>query len=305
MYLGLRQKPKPSYQPTKVSHYGDRVILNRTQGNNLIKEIIESQKPSMICRFGAVELSAVVNYLQIKDKKVNYWYKDVLYSLENNAGFFPANKHTSQKFAEIYLECIKDIDLLGAWYNEGEDWITEKFCPNAHLAELESIEPYYHQIPWSVALEGKNVLVIHPFSDSIQKQFTENRENLFEDKNILPKFNLKVIKAVQSIADNKKEVKFKDWFEALEYMQNEITKVDFDVAIIGAGAYGLPLAHFIKKLGKQAIHLGGATQILFGVFGNRWKRIPIINEFQNEYWIRPAQHEIPKGAEKVEGSCYW
>ncbi|WP_274095727.1 hypothetical protein [Riemerella anatipestifer] len=40
------------------------------------------------------------------------------------------------------------------------------------------------------------------------------------------------------------------WFDALEDMKNKIDLVDFDVAIIGCGAYGLPLASYIKNKGK-------------------------------------------------------
>jgi len=45
-------------------------------------------------------------------------------------------------------------------------------------------------------------------------------------------------------------------------MKNEISEIDFDVAIIGAGAYGLPLASYIKEMGRQAIHMGGSTQMV-------------------------------------------
>ena len=50
----------------------------------------------------------------------------------------------------------------------------------------------------------------------------------------------------------------------------------FDVAIIGCGAYGMPLAAMLKQAGKQAIHLGGATQLLFGIKGKRWEEIKTI-----------------------------
>ena len=173
------------------------------------------------------------------------------------------------------------------------------------MYKRQALEPYYHENPWSEALAGKVVLVIHPFADAITKQYEQNRAKLFADSKILPTFILKTIKAVQSIADNKQQTPFKDWFEAHSHMCNQINATDFDVAIIGAGAYGLPLASHVKSLGKQAIHMCGATQILFGVFGSRWETNPIINGFQNAHWIRPSADETPKGAGKVENACYW
>ena len=46
-------------------------------------------------------------------------------------------------------------------------------------------------------------------------------------------------------------------------MYEECKQIDFDVAIIGCGDYGLPLAEKLKSHGKQVIHLGGATQLMF------------------------------------------
>lgn len=152
-------------------------------------------------------------------------------------------------------------------------------------------------------LENKKVLVISPFTDTIKKQY-EKRMLLFDDVTILPQFSeLITLKAVQSIHDAVDDLPFATWFEALNYMKDEIKKVDFDVAIIGCGAYGIFLADFCKSLGKKAIHLGGATQLLFGIIGRRWETE--YNITINEHWTRPDKNEKPKGYEKVEGGCYW
>ena len=124
--------------------------------------------------------------------------------------------------------------------------------------------------------------------------------------NILPEFELKTLKAVQTIAGEKDE-RFSTWFETLEYMFEETMKIDFDIAIIGCGAYGMPLAAKLKKAGKQAIHLGGATQLLFGIKGKRWEEnypSKIASCF-NEYWGYLADSEKPKNAGTVEMGCYW
>lgn len=141
-------------------------------------------------------------------------------------------------------------------------------------------------------------MVIHPFAETIKSQY-EKKEHLFDNKNVLPEFSLKTIKAVQSIAGTKTE--FVDWFEALESMKRQIAETDFDVAIIGCGAYGMPLAAYCKQLGKKAVHLGGATQLLFGIKGKRWDNYSLYNE----YWVRPLESETPLNAKKIESGCYW
>ena len=165
------------------------------------------------------------------------------------------------------------------------------------------MEPYYFNNPWSRALAVKRVLIVHPFIDSIIKQY-QKRELLFENKSILPEFSeLICVRAVQSNAGETSI--YNDWFDALEHMEKEISKYDFDIAIIGAGAYSLPLAAYVKQLGKIAVQMSGSTQILFGIKGKRWEQIPEISKFFNENWIRPSEDETPKGSTKVEGGSYW
>lgn len=169
---------------------------------------------------------------------------------------------------------------------------------------LNSLEPYLHTNPWSIVLENKKILVIHPFNKTIESQYNNKREFLFSDERVLPIFkSLETIKAVQTIAGN--ATSFNDWFEALEYMKSEIDKKDFDIAIIGCGAYGFPLAAHVKRIGKKAIHLGGATQMLFGIKGKRWIENPKFTSIINKHFVLPSEEDKVVDAEKVENGCYW
>lgn len=192
------------------------------------------------------------------------------------------------------------------WHLNMEDFVIEEYAPQADLTFLFRLEPWlYHGRPWSVALKGKKVLVIHPFEDSIQAQY-KKRESLFPGTDILPEFELHTLKAVQTLCGEKDE-RFVTWFEALEYMYQEAMKIEFDIAIIGCGAYGMPLASMLKDAGKQAIHLGGATQLLFGIKGRRWEEnypSKIATCF-NDAWTYPADTEKPKNGATVEQGCYW
>lgn len=125
------------------------------------------------------------------------------------------------------------------------------------------------------------------------------------DKDTLPEFgSLKIIKAIQSIGG--KDNGFASWFDALKFMEDQIDATDYEVALIGCGAYGMPLAAHCKKMGKKAIHLGGALQLLFGIKGNRWEtEQKIYMKFYNEHWVRPLDNERPPSALNVENACYW
>lgn len=186
--------------------------------------------------------------------------------------------------------------------NVMEDYVIKTYAPQTQLSRLRAVEPYYHNNPWSKALEGKKVLVIHPFEKTIRSQYSK-RKLLFTNKDILPEFELKTLKAVQTIAGQKCE--FATWFEALDYMSKTALDMDFDIAIIGCGAYGFPLAAMLKQAGKQAVHMGGATQILFGIAGKKWDAHPIISTYYNRHWVRPLPQETPINSGFVENGCYW
>ena len=278
----------------------------------LIRTMLESYKPCMIARFGATELTAMegyrcnISFRNIKrylNKEIDHigYTNYIAKNMWELSGFFPSNQQTLDKFSQMMIDMLPMVDVLGSWRTE-EQWFDEDLC-NVTKVPLADLEPYYFDNPWTVALEGKRVLVIHPFEDTIRKQYA-NLDNLFLDKQMTPKYELLTIKAVQSIAGHKPDG-FNDWFEALEWMKREIDEKDFDIAIIGCGAYGFPLAAYVKQIGKKAIHLGGAVQYLFGIRSNAAEQNSRLKPLMNEYWVYPSQEETPKGIEKVEDSRYW
>lgn len=285
--------------------------LSGQETSDYIRSLLESDKPVMIARFGSVELQCLADYVNKPSLHTCCRYvihrinslgygKSTRYTMGNNAGFFPVTDDNLDRFSKLMIENIPLVDVLGSW--QQNELLFKKELSNAKIVPLADIEPYFHQHPWSDVLEGMKVLVIHPFEDSIREQYFK-RELLFDDKRVLPKFDLQIIKAVQSIAGTPTD--FKDWFEALDYMKREIDKLDFDIAIIGCGAYGFPLAAYVKSIGKKAVHLGGATQMLFGIKSKAWENNPNFSKFINLHWIRPNEQERPANYHAVEGGRYW
>lgn len=267
----------------------------------IIKKELENEKPSMIARFGSTEIKAIL-YPSFPFYVRPFVKKRVFENMFTLSGFFPSNEQSIRKFSKMMLEDMQLLDVLGCW--RIEERFLQKYFPIAKRIKLSTLEPYLQKDPWSEVLKDKKVLVIHPFNATIENQYFNKRELLFADKRVLPEFqSFETIKAVQTIAGN--EADFKDWFEALDFMKGEIDKKDFDIAIIGCGAYGFPLAAHVKRLGKKAIHLGGPTQILFGVKGKRWIENDNFKDVINDYFVFPEDTDKIKNASKVEEGCYW
>lgn len=233
--------------------------------SEIIYKTLLSDKPCMIARFGAVELECVVNYLGVRNKNIlNYiqgkgepwwWTNSTLQHMCNNAGFFSISDKNLRKFSELMMQDMPLVDILASWLQDESRF--ERELSNTYKIWLEYLNPYRSEKPWSRALEGKKVLVVHPFVDSIQKQY-KKRTLLHKHPQTLPDFDLKTIKAVQGIGGICNDG-FKDWFDAFEYMKAEIDKSDYDICILGCGAYGFPLAAHVKRMGKKAIHMGGSN----------------------------------------------
>ena len=266
-----------------------------------------SGKPLLAGKIGNGELMTVYNYLHAQHLNISPipWNPIVVKENYINAGVFPESEDSRIYFCESLLKSLAEGDYIAAWNGGLRDFeikLIKKQNINTVLIDLCALEPYYSGNPWTRTLEGKNVLVISPFSKSIEEQY-KNREKLFYNK-ILPEFNLKTIFHPNSKAITDKNT-YNSWKEMVDDIKEKMEKINFDVAIVGTGASSLPIASHAKKLGKQGIHLGGATQILFGIKGKRWDNMKKVNVYYNEYWKRPSPEEIPEKGHLVEDGCYW
>lgn len=283
----------------KQRKYAKNIVHTCDETNEYIKKKITSEEPLMIARFGSTELYNV----EVFDLKITKKYENAMRMLCHYSGFFPYNLEMGNRFKAVILDAAKEVDVQAIWNVFMEEFYVRKYMRDAYLTQLRFIEPWFSNVPWTEGLKGKRVLVIHPFIDSIQEQY-KKRKLLFEDKRILPEFSLITIKAVQTLG-NQKDDRFETWFDALNYMYDEACKLEFDVALLGCGAYGFPLAAMLKRKGKKAIHMGGVLQILFGIKGARWDTDPVVSKLYNDAWIRPNELETIKQSRTIENGCYW
>lgn len=283
-------------------------------------EIISQDRPLMIARFGSVELAAFVNYLQVsgklkdsadyslvkylKDECFPNWYSIATRtSLSRQAGFFPCTNEILTNWGNLVLNDIKELDVLLTWLG-GEKNIKSYLNGCERIYNSYIYFPFLFANPWTAVLKNKKVLVISPFSETIESQY-EKREKLFKDENVLPQFELKTIKAYNVLGGVNSYPDISNWFDALENMKRQIDETDFDIALIGCGAYAFNLAAYVKRKGKKGLTLCGGLQTLFGIYGTRheddFRKMGILND----YWVRPGSNERPIGFQNVENGAYW
>lgn len=303
----LRKKCKSIY---KIP-YSRRQMYSVEEANRILGKKLCEEEPFFAGRFGYFELAAMRAYeFKNRDK-----YEIVMKQIYDCAGFFPKDLSLGERFLLEMKEALKETDLLACSGELAENYFMNRYMSRqaAGAVHFDMMEPWRYEQPWSASLKGKKVLVVTPFDESVREQYAV-RETLFQGTEILPEFELLTYKALQTTGDLRDE-RFSDWFEALEFMYGEIRKLDFDTALLGCGAYGFPLAAKLKRDGKQAVHMGGVLQILFGIMGKRWdgtgpnsdthKMREDIAKYYNENWTYPKTSETPSSASKVEYGPYW
>lgn len=272
--------------------------LNNYDGNLLILNKLINKEIIGVGRVGIVELNCLYFYIN----KLNP-PQHILSLLKNPAG---VNNTSFKEWSEIYYQALLSCDINAFWNDDGliqqQNTVFDPKINQSILIENRSVEPFYFNDPWSKALKNKRVLVVSPFENSIKYQYN-NKHYLWNNNLILPDFELKTYKTVQSADINQQN---NSWTTNLNIMKQEISNIEFDIALLGCGAYGLPLVSHIRHvMHKTAIYIGGSLQILFGIKGKRWDSHEEISQMYNNYWIRPNESEKPINFTSIEAGGYW
>ena len=231
------------------------------------------------------------------------WRRPAL-RLANNAGFFPVESQSFSSWNATMRKAIQAMDYLCEWQQDPflaayEGQLVARISPSSRNIPMralgKSILPQIAPYRW---------LVISPFTQTMQQQLP--RLPLIHD----PAGAWAVDwGALQNrcrflrcpLQWHLQPSPYSSWEEGLEDLACRALAEEFDVALIGAGAWSLPLAARIKKSGRSAIHTGGETQLLFGIKGSRWHH----DDFYNSAWVSVLPEETPRERHRIDDGCYW
>lgn len=223
-----------------------------------------------------------------------------------DSGVFPADRDQFDAFIRIYRESLRNLDGVCLWQDDPfwrayEEKVVRRWCLQASPIPLECLTPF--------AVLGEIAkarwLVVSPFAKTMQQQ-CRNLPKIFRDfpwSGQLAEVHRTCQFLRCPLFSYLERSPFGSWSEGLEKLGTEIQRMEFDVALVGAGAWSIPLLAVVRKIGRKGIHLGGATQIAFGIKGRRWDEYWGMH--YNEFWIRPSPEETPAGYKQKENGCYW
>ena len=153
-------------------------------------------------------------------------------------------------------------------------------------------------------IRDKNILVVSSFTHLIKKQFESGK--LYKLGIDFPP--VKNVDGVTTPYCFLNQGPHKNYFETLDIIFEEIKQKEFDIALLGCGAYGHMLTHKIHaEMKKDAFYIGGCVTNIFGILSTRERTVGMGKHVQtNEHWILDIPVEYrPSNFKEIEGGCYW
>jgi len=283
------------------------IVESLESANQSIAKVLRSGDVFYISRAGAVEMLAIESNLIVghlsRLRKIRRRFH-----LWKNAGVFPPTQRELRYFSSEYISAFANsdfhvnipLDKSWAYLNEA----TKQQNP----FPIEVLDPVLIAsrgiTPWSLELANKKVLVIHPEANLILSQ------SLYSGTlHSRPVLSFREINILRPPETNGFEIAVKsNWHKNLENFKLELgvmlEKNQPDLALVAAGAYGLPICSYLKKRGVSSIYMGGALQILFGIWGNRWRGNIEYESMATERWLHSGRSKV-RGSKFIEKGAYW
>jgi hypothetical protein len=235
------------------------------------------------------------------------------YAASTGAGIFPPTNKELKFFCGNFASALREANFVASW---GAKALPEEAAlapllregavtfPANNLDPVSYPELFSKGGTWLSFLTQKRVLVIHPFTTSIDLQ--AKRLGSLHEQFAAPDMSVTTWRPpmTQGLEFGKKSYSY-NLEKEQERLSELVAKNSFDVALVSAGAYGAPIANFLFGQGLSSIHVGGCLQLLFGIMGNRWRDIPAVRDAVTNSWLMHPLERPPKGGRLVEGGTYW
>lgn len=252
-------------------------------------------------RLGATEYALVTNPVGIRN----------LARGKLNAGLWPPTPAQARRFKLRYLAAVEATDVVAIWGDTnlpGESTFLGRLTPAAvhvPLMTLDSVALASRGVqPWTGRLAGMRVCVVSSMASEISSQYARRRRLFASDLDILPVFDLWTIETPKTHGLSTSR---NTWSEHSNRLAARVTReaANADLVLISAGAYGMPLAYDLAREGIRSVYVGGCLQLLFGLWGKRWKADPALQGLATKDWIDAPASSAPLGSQLIEGGAYW
>lgn len=231
------------------------------------------------------------------------------------SGVFPRTLDFVQEFSRWYADSVAQVDAAGVNQGSVSAAALTRLDPSALVLPADGIEPD-RSSPFEAgndyldSMRGKRILIVSSAARILADRATPEVFESVWQKVQRPWFLPGSVESLEFpyIYSSRTEAQYTDIRSLHESIVREMSQREFDIALIGAAALGVPLAAAAKRMGKVGISLGGHLQALFGAGGRRWMNDPYWQStHMNRAWITlPAPDGIPQEfGEGPDDGAYW
>jgi hypothetical protein len=307
-----------------IIHSSEKII-------EFFNSYIQEQQPCFISRIGGSDFELVCDYYN--DPSIIYndtWYSKGVIKVKELNGYFDFNnsRECFQLYLDTLLNSYKNSDVLAyagkmekhiRFFINGKSQIDPRFKPFLEYISqdkilinwvqfIQEVRPFLTS--FSTWAGGKKILFVSPFSKSIEHQY-QYKDKLFLDYQY-PDFTLKTYNTritYNNQEDTKDSLKLltNNWHEECLRLSDEISTIDFDIALLSCGSYAMFLGDYIKNtLKKKALYFGGSLNLYFNIYGKRFE--PLYNQIKlnRDYQIEPFENSLVEnisGGRKYENEA--
>ena len=281
--------------------------------NDKLNKLFDKNEPFSLVRIGAMEGIFLQSYFN------KYALPESCYhALFFAAGVYPVDdNYLMNVWMKNTLNAMNASDMVGfvdiPETIKNDKLFLEEHCKNKPLFFKDDIGVLNPTTilslgnPWTQKLKGKKVLVVSSHKETIEHQW-KNIESVW-GKNVNKITPFELVGVVRSpfnpLIDNRQYDNCKTWDDTLSIMCDKISEFDYDVLLVGAGAFSPGLAAFAKMCRKIGITLCGDIQLLFGILGARWESYSKDEDKHN--WIYTLESDLPQKKQNFDQieRAYW
>jgi hypothetical protein len=280
-----------------------------------MQQAVAKKEGFSLCKGGATEFSALFwsrflrNPMKMSDQ------------LRRHSGIFPSTASVIEDWLNIYERTCFDSDVLAPTFYTLQTLMLLKLrCPKTvGLTSMQRTQPagtdprfieseIEKSFCYTKLLRGQRVLIVNPIASLLAGRANEaTYKNVWADNAQWWRPESVQGLDIGSAIDGKVRDEFNNTQRLLQRYIEQLYELreTFDVALIGAGGYAIPMADEIKRMGKIAVVLGGHLQVVFGVLGRRWLDDPAWKAVINEHWIESPADLRPSDYRTTENGAYW
>ena len=270
-------------------------------------------------RLGYTETTLLFFYYLDLQKIRNSEYVDSQNNLINwlcsTSGFY--DKNICGSYFDFDANKIKNLDVYNNYFNRLLNIVKNSntklvFCfHQLHDSLIQYKEEFLNYIDYYNKnnrqtnllqfMDNKNILIINNLGSLMKMQYESGNIKKISPHNPVTAKNIDFLEPGYTFFNSGHDSSI---LETAEKLCDKIKTINFDCAVVSAGAYSsLLFDYIVNELNKDVFVIGGDLPFYFGILTQRTRESP--SDLINEYFINVPDEMKPLGYEKVENGCYW